>query len=86
MLLIRDPRFASALVIIGVSAFAISHGVDLTGFAVAEMSADEATVATRLAPWSNVRGVATLARRHVLPEARDDALDAKARLAATLSR
>ena len=41
MLLIRDPRFASALVIVGVSAFAISRGVDLTGFAVAEMSAEK---------------------------------------------
>ena len=82
MLLIRDPRFASALVIIGVSVFAVSRGVDLAGFAAAEMSADEQTVATRLAPWSNARGVATLARRHVLTEARDDELDAKARLAA----
>ncbi len=83
MLLIRDPRFASALVIIGVSAFAISRGVDLAGFAVAEMSADEATVATRLAPWTNARGIAILARRHILAEARDDELDMKARLAAT---
>ncbi len=82
-MLVRDPRFASALVVIGVSAFAVSRGVELAGFAIAEMSADEATVAKRLAPWSNARGVATLARRHVLTEARDDDLDAKARLAAT---
>lgn len=83
MFSIRDPRFSTALVLIGMSAFAISHGIEVTRFAVAEMSADKETARERLVPWIDTRGVASLARRHLLSDARNNDVDARTNLTAT---
>ncbi len=61
MLPLHEPRFWTALVVSGVALFAISRGVDVAGFAIADMSADDSTLTTRLAPWTTKSGVAALA-------------------------
>jgi hypothetical protein len=79
---VRAPRLLTALAVIGMSAFSMSMGVELTRFALAEMSAGDETLGNRVATWTNTPGIAVFARRRVVSEL-GGAADANERLAAT---
>jgi hypothetical protein len=73
MLPLHEPRFWTALIVIGVSLFTISRGVDLAGFALADISEDQPSMATRLGPWTAKPGVAALALARLVTDAPGDA-------------
>jgi hypothetical protein len=73
MLPLHEPRFWTALIVIGVSLFTISRGVDLAGFALADLSEDQPSMATRLGPWTAKPGVAGLALSRLVTDAPGDA-------------
>jgi hypothetical protein len=83
MFAVRDLRLPTAFAVIGTSLFAMSMGVQLTRFALAEMAADGETPGNRLGTWTHTPGVAVFARRHVVAEL-GEAADANERLAATV--
>jgi hypothetical protein len=82
MFSVRDPRLLTAFAVIGTSFFAMSMGVQLTRFALAEMAAGDEALGSRLATWTHTPGIAVFARRHVVSEL-GEAADANERLAAT---
>jgi hypothetical protein len=73
MLPLHEPRFWTALIVIGVSLFTISRGIDLAGFALADISEDQPSMATRLGPWAAKPGVAALALSRLVADAPGDA-------------
>jgi hypothetical protein len=79
---VRATRLLTAFAVIGMSTFAMSMGVELTRFALAEMSAGDDRLGNHLAAWTNTPGIAFVARREVVSEL-GGAADANARLAAT---
>lgn len=82
MFSVRDPRLLTAFAVIGMSFFAMSMGVQLTRFALAEMSAGDPALGNSLATWTHTPGIAVFARRHVISEL-GEATDANEKLAAT---
>jgi len=82
MFSVRDLRLPTAFTVIGASLFAISMGVQLTRFALAEMATGDEAPGNRLATWTHTPGIAVLARRHVISEL-GEAAGANERLAAT---
>jgi hypothetical protein len=83
MLPLHEPRFWTGLIVVGVALFTISRGVDVAGFALADSSADQASMATRLAPWTTTPAVAALALSRLVRDAPGDA-NARRRWAADL--
>jgi hypothetical protein len=73
MLKLHEPRLWTALIVVGVSLFAISRGVDVARFAHADISEDQSSMAARLGPWTEKPGVAALALSRLVGEAPGDA-------------
>jgi hypothetical protein len=73
MLPLHEPRLWTALIVVGVSLFTISRGFDVAGFALADFSADQPSMATRLGPWTTKPGVAALALSRLVKDAPGDA-------------
>ncbi|MGH6846067.1 MAG: hypothetical protein ACREC0_01115 [Methylocella sp.] len=79
---VRDPRLLTAFAVIGLAFFAMSMGVELTRFELAEMAGGDEAPGSRLATWTHTPGIAVFARRHAVSEL-GEASDASERLAAT---
>jgi hypothetical protein len=79
---VRDPRLLTAFAVIGTAFFAMSMGVQLVRFALAEMPAGDEVPGNRLAAWTHMPGIAVFARRQVVSELGESA-GANKRLAAT---
>lgn len=82
MFSVRDPHLLTAFAVIGIAFFAMSKGVQLTRFALAEMPAGDEALGNRLAAWTHTPGIAGFARRHAVSEL-GLAAGASERLAAT---
>lgn len=78
MIRIRELRFWTALLVVGLAAIAMSSALPTLGFGVAELFADANSADTRLAPFLDDASVGALARSEMLTLASDKSAAARA--------